>query len=80
MFHLALSTEDKFLLCGAGVAVKSLRSGAAGWGRPLAGSRPRVRFEDWHQLSLADLWWALGVRSDIAEKLVDMQLRWGPCW
>ena len=38
----------------------------------------RLLFEDWRQPFLADLWRSLDLHSVIAEKLEDMQLRWGP--
>ena len=72
-------TEDRFLLRSAWVALESFRSSFV----QLVGQAPcwiqtRLRFEDWHQLSPADLWRALGVHCGNAEKLVDMELRWSP--
>jgi hypothetical protein len=88
VFHLAHGglkrgmlelAEDRHLRKCAWVALESLRSS---FGQLVSNApawiQARLFFEDWDMNYQADVWRALGVETELAERLVDLQLRWDP--
>jgi hypothetical protein len=76
---IANITEDKMILKSAWVTLESLRSSlgqllccAPAW------INLRLQFEDWAMGSQEALWRTLGIETEVADVLVDLQLRWDP--